>query len=310
MFDAKSLLDGLLGGAQQGGQAGGLASVLGNVLAQAQAQAQQAGLGDTLNRMREQGVGGTASSVFGQATGGLRDAASRVDQSTGASDKFNEIVGQLSGGKSPNDILAQVKQMASDNPGMATAALGGLAAAIFGTSAGRGLATNAAKLGGLATIGGLAYSAWRNHQQGKPMLDLNAAPAAAPAGSGFEPDAATNEHAELFIRAMVAAAAADGSVDANERATIIAGLQQAGLNEEAYAWLENEIAHPMSADQLAAAAAGSPELATQIYTAARISIEPDEGAESQFLKTLAAKLGLPDALVAQIEATAKAAKAA
>ena len=49
-------------------------------------------------------------------------------------ERLNDIVGQLSGGKSPADIIAQVREMAQNNPGAATAALGGLAAAIFGTS--------------------------------------------------------------------------------------------------------------------------------------------------------------------------------
>lgn len=315
MFDAKSLLDGLLGGQGQGGQAGGLGAVLGNVLNQVQNGAQQAGLRNVMDQVRQQGVGGVAGNVFGQATGGLRDAAGQIDQSTGASAKLNDIVGQLSGGKSPGDLLAQVRDMATNNPAMATAALGGLAAAIFGTSAGRGLAVNAAKLGGLAMIGGLAYRAWQNHQQGKPLIDIGGQQqppqlAPPPAGSGFEAEAATNDRAMLFIRAMIAAAAADGTVDATERAAILGGVKQAGFHAEANAWLEQEIANPASAQDLVAAAkGGGDQLAAQLYTAARIAIDPDQTAESNFLRQLAGGLGLPAQLVAQIDATAAAAKA-
>lgn len=321
MFDAKSLLDGLLGGQQsqtgaQGGQGaaqlGGLGAVLGNLLNQVQTQAQQSGLGNVMDQVRQQGVGGVAGNVFGQATGGLRDVAGRVDEQTGASARLNDIVGQLSGGKSPADIIAQVREMAQNNPGAATAALGGLAAAIFGTSTGRGLAVNAAKLGGLALIGGLAYRAWQNHQQGKPLLDLNqpAQLAPPPAGSGFEAEAASNETAILYIRAMIAAAAADGSVDATERATILAGVKQAGFHAEANAWIENEIANPASVDDLVAGAKSSQELAAQVYTAARISIDPDSRQESHFLQELASGLELPEELVAQIDAAATTARAA
>ncbi|MBN9063101.1 MAG: tellurite resistance TerB family protein [Rhizobiales bacterium] len=288
MFDAKSLLDGLLGGQGQAGQSGGLGAVLGNVLNQVQAQAQQAGLGNVLDQVRDKGIGGVAGNVFGQATGGLRDAAGQIDQSTGASDKLNDIVSQLSGGKSPNEIIAQVKELAANNPGMATAALGGLAAAIFGTGAGRGLAMNTAKLGGLAMIGGLAYRAWQNHQQGKPLLDIAQQPQLlpAPSGSGFDAD-----------------------VDANERAMILNGVKQAGLHAEANAWLEQQINKPASVQELVAAAKGDQQIATQLYTAARIAIEPDNGAESNFLRQLASGLGLAPQLVAQINATAAAAKA-
>ncbi|OJY38697.1 MAG: hypothetical protein BGP06_08615 [Rhizobiales bacterium 65-9] len=221
------------------------------------------------------------------------------------------MVSQLSGGKSPNEIIAQVKELAANNPGMATAALGGLAAAIFGTGAGRGLAMNTAKLGGLAMIGGLAYRAWQNHQQGKPLLDIAQQPQLlpAPSGSGFDAGAATNETAMLYIRAMIAAAAADGNVDANERAMILNGVKQAGLHAEANAWLEQQINKPASVQELVAAAKGDQQIATQLYTAARIAIEPDNGAESNFLRQLASGLGLAPQLVAQINATAAAAKA-
>src|SRR5690606_11799698 len=126
--------------------------------------------------------------------------------------RLSELVGRASNGRSPGEIVAQVRRMASENPGAATAALGALAAAIFGTGAGRNLASSAARMGGLALIGGLAYRAWRNHLQGKPLLDLEA-PAPAPRGSGFEAEAATQDHAQLFVRAMIAAATADGMVD-------------------------------------------------------------------------------------------------
>ena len=206
---------------------------------------------------------------------------------------FNDIVGQLSGGKSPAEMLAQMQGMAANNPGAATAMLGGLAAAIFGTSTGRGLATSAAKLGGLAMIGGLAWRAWQNHQQGKPLIDLDASPQVAPppTGSAFSSEAATNETASLYIRAMIAAAAADGSVDASEQQAIMGGVKAAGFNAEAHDWLADEIARPATVADLVAATAGRKEIAAQVYTAARIAIEPDAAAESAFSATSRAGSG-------------------
>ena len=55
-------------------------------------------------------------------------------------------------------------------------------------------------------------------------------------------------------------------------------------------------------------AAESPELAAQIYTAARIAINPDNAAEKDFLAGLAGSLGLDAELVANIDAAASAAK--
>jgi uncharacterized membrane protein YebE (DUF533 family) len=199
--------------------------------------------------------------------------------------------------------------MFSSNPAAATAVLGGLGALVFGTSAGRAVVGSAAKLGGLALIGGLAYKAYQNHQAGKPLIDAGQQEVLpAPAGTGFEPEAASEAAALVFIRAMIAAAAADGAIDAEERNAIIGGLREAGFDPEANAWLANEMANPASVDTLVAAAE-SPELAAQIYTAARIAINPDKSAEKDFLAGLAGALGLDAELVANIDAAASAAKA-
>lgn len=301
MFNAKSLLDALVSagsqigaqGGQQGGAAGGLGGMLGNLAQQVQ---QAGGAG---------GLTGMAGQILGQATQGVQDAARNTGVQQGASD----IVGQLSGGKTPEQLLEQAKGMLGQNQLAAGALLGGLGALIFGTSAGRALAGSAARMGGLALIGGLAYKAYQNYQAGKPLLGADQQPALpAPAGSGFEPEAAKNEHALLFIRAMIAAAAADGEIDAAERDAILGGLREAGLDQEANEWLSQEMANPPSVDALVEGAE-SPELAAQIYTAARIAINPDTPAEKDFLAGLAGSLGLDAELVANIDAAASAAKA-
>jgi uncharacterized membrane protein YebE (DUF533 family) len=129
----------------------------------------------------------------------------------------------------------------------------------------------------------------------------------APSGTGFEPQAQTNETATLYIRAMIAAASADGVVDEAELARITAGFQQAGHSADAAAFIRQELARPATAAELAAACS-SPEIAMQCYTAARIAIEPDSDGEKQFLAQLAAALGMDAALVQHVDAAASAAK--
>lgn len=298
MFNAKSLLDALVSagnqaGNQQGGAAGGLGGMLGN-LAQ---QVQQGGGGG--------GLGAMLGSVLGQATQGVQDAA----RDTGVQQKANDALGQVSGGRTPDQILDQAKGMFASNPAVATAVLGGVGALLFGSSTGRSVIGSAAKLGGLALIGGLAYKAYQNHQAGKPLLDQKRQELLpAPAGSGFEAEAATEKTALIFIRAMIAAAAADGHVDTEERNAILGGLKEAGFDPEANEWLANEMANPATVEILAEAAE-TPELAAQIYTAARLAINPDTPAEKDFLAGLAGSVGLDAELVANIDAAASAAKA-
>lgn len=279
MFNAKSLLDALISaGSQAGAQVG-----------------QQGGPG---------GIGGLAEQILTQATQGLGDAARQTGVQQGARD----ALGQLTSGKTSDQIIEQAKGLFNANPALATAVLGGLGALIFGTSSGRSIAGSAAKLGGLALIGGLAYKAYQNYQAGKPLLDLKQQEVLpAPAGTGFEPQAASEATALTFIRAMIAAAAADGHIDDQERSAILGGLKEAGLDQQAQDWLAKELAQPASIDALVEAAE-SPELATQIYMAARIAINPDTRAEKDFLAGLAGSLGLDAELVANIDAAAGAAK--
>ncbi|MGW9330175.1 tellurite resistance TerB family protein [Bosea sp. NPDC055594] len=302
MFNAKSLLDALVSaGSQIGAQAGqqgaqsgsgGLSGMLGNIAQQVQ---QAGGAG---------GLAGMAGQIFGQATQGVQDAAQKTGLQQGATD----IVGQISGGKTPEELLAQAKGMLGNNQLAAGAVLGGLGALIFGTSAGRSIAGSAVKVGGLALVGGLAYKAYQNYQAGKPLLGAEQRVLLpAPAGSGFEPEAASDANALIFIRAMIAASASDGHIDDSERGAILGGLREAGFDPEANVWLANEMANPASVDELVEGAE-SPELAAQIYTAARIAINPDKPAEKDFLAGLAGSLGLDAELVANIDAAASAAK--
>lgn len=293
MFNAKSLLDALISaGSQAGtqaGQQGGLGGMIGGLADQVQ---------------RSGGLGGLAGQILTQATQGVGDAA----RQTGVQQGANEALGKVTGGRTPDQLIEQAKGIFNSNPALATAVLGGLGALVFGTKTGRSVAGSAAKLGGLALIGGLAYKAYQNYQAGKPLLDSRQQQVLpAPAGTGFEPQAASEATALVFIRAMIAAAAADGHIDAEERAAILGGLQEAGLDTGAHEWLAKELAQPASIDALVEAAE-SPELATQIYTAARIAINPDTAPEKDFLAGLAGSLGLDAELVANIDAAASAAK--
>jgi uncharacterized membrane protein YebE (DUF533 family) len=260
-----------LGGAQggQGGQGGGLMDVLGQIL--------------------------------GQATQGVKEGAQRIDDATGASRGMKQATGQ-----SPEDLLAQLKDLIAKNQLGAGAAAGGLGALVLGTRTGRALAGQAIKLGGLALIGGLAYKALQNYQAGRPLISGPSQIAPAPSGSGFEPNAVSHDAATAYVRAMIAAAAADGRIDADEQRRIFGGLKQAGLDAQAEEFLANELNNPASPAELAALISTEQE-AVQLYTAARVAIEDEAEEEHQFLVELAGALGIDEQLAQHIDATARAA---
>lgn len=273
------------------------------------------GLGDILGQLRDKlgqaggattgGSGGLADilgQVLSQATQGAREGATRIGDATGARD----ALGRATGGQNVDDLLAKLKDLVQQNPLAAGTAAGGLGGLILGTKTGRSIAGSAVKVGALALIGGLAYKAFQNYQAGRPLITGATDAEAAPQGSGFEPAAVTNETAALYIRAMIAAAASDGRIDSDEQARIVGGLKQAGVDAEAEEFLATELNNPSTPEQLAAAVQ-SPEEAVQVYTAARIAIDPDTSGEQQFLARLAAALGIDSKLAAHIDATTRSA---
>ncbi|RVR09339.1 tellurite resistance TerB family protein [Sinorhizobium meliloti] len=203
----------------------------------------------------------------------------------------------------------QVTKVAKDNP----LASGAIAAVLLGTKSGRKLAGNAAVLGGLAAIAGLGYQAYKNYQSGKepvaePAPRASAQLPAPPADSGFAaPEALSDDFALVLVRAMIAAARADGHIDGTERGRIMDKLSVSGLSADAAAFLEAELVNPIDLDAIISAGKTEEER-VEIYTASRLAIEPDGRAERGYLDLLAGRLGLADALVDHIEATVSAAK--
>ena len=103
----------------------------------------------------------------------------------------------------------------------------------------------------------------------------------------------------MLIRAMIGAAAADGEIDADEREAIVGHLDEAGLGAEEHDFVMRELASPPSINDIVAAAT-TPELTLQVYTASVAAIEVDTPSEQGYLQMLAHRLGLDDAQVAEV----------
>jgi uncharacterized membrane protein YebE (DUF533 family) len=293
MFDSKKLLDELMGAGAASRQ-----------------PTPGAREGDTSTPGAGAGFASVIGQVLGQAASGMKGAARDIETRTGVGSKADDALRQATGGRGAGDLLAQARELASQNKLATGAMLGGLAGLLLGTGTGRDIAVTTAKLGGLAVIGGLAYKAFQNYQAGKPLVDLGGSVEPAPAESPFGETADAEQDrrtAMLIIRAMIAAASADGVVDNVERSSIVGGLEKAGLDVTAAKFLDQEFANPATVEALVAGAT-TPAIATQVYTAARIAVDPDQPAEQRFLERLAAGLKVEPALVSQIDAAAHSAR--
>lgn len=181
--------------------------------------------------------------------------------------------------------------------GMGKGALAaGAVALLLGTSSGRKLTGTALKVGGLAAVGGLAYKAyndWQAKQAGTPVADTGT-----PIDQLAEP--AANERSTLLVRAMIAAAKADGHIDEQERSRIETQIRQLGLEQDITSFLLDELNRPLDVRALADLS-DSVESAAEIYLASAMVIDVDTSQERQYLDSLASALNLDPDLAAELE---------
>lgn len=200
--------------------------------------------------------------------------------------------------------IDKVRSTIAQNPGLTKAAGIGLAAALLGTKSGRKLGTNALKLGGLALVGGLAYKAYSDwqaeKQSGTPQTGGGQA-LPPPQGSAFEHTGSNaDDRAKAFLSAMIAAAKADGHIDAEERARIFEKLEDLEDDSEARDFVMDQVMAPLDAGEIAGLA-NSQEEAVELYAASVMAITMDHPSERVYLDTLADRLSIEKPLAQMVE---------
>ena len=212
---------------------------------------------------------------------------------------MNKLLGQLLGSGATGGFAG----------GLAGGLVGGLTSSMLTSKSGRKIGTKALKMGGIAAVGALAYAAYQRYSTGKGTAP-DALPESAetvlsqpPEGSAFLPpknDPAAQETLGLtLVRAMIAAARADGRLDAQESQVIFQRIESLGMDPENQALLVAEMGRPVDMDAIVNSA-DSPEVAAEIYLASRIAINVDTAAEKSYLAMLAARLNLPPELVTEL----------
>ncbi len=182
--------------------------------------------------------------------------------------------------------------------------LGALGGVLAGPAGARFLG-GVAKVGAVAALGGLAWHAWKSHEarQGQGEAPSHDGPYEAPP-AGFLPKPNDPDLGKAILRAMIAAAKADGNIDSEEKRRLFDRLGQVDLGEDEQSFLFDELTKPLDIDAVAAGAR-TPEMAAQIYAASLVAIDPDLPAEKEYLIALAGKLKLPAGLVQELHDAAR-----
>jgi uncharacterized membrane protein YebE (DUF533 family) len=174
------------------------------------------------------------------------------------------------------------------------AAAAGVLALLLGTRAGRGLTGLGLKLGGLAAVGGLAYKTFQDWQakQGGTPVDPGQ-PVTALSGPHLD------QRGKALLRAMLAAAKADGHIDEEEQAKLDSYLQKLQLDPEALHFVKDELYRPLNIKEVAAGA-DSPAAAVEIYLTSLLAINADNQVERDYLDNLARELKLSPELISEL----------
>lgn len=242
------------------------------------------------------------------------DAKRLLDQFLGQGQSQGGAKGALSGGFGKGQLTDLAKGLSGKGSGFGGlgggALAGSLATVLLGSKKGRKLGGSALKIGGLAVVGALAYTAYRNWQTGTPPAQDAAGPVLPPPKeTPFHPgtEAAQQSLSRNLLRAMIAAAKADGHIDATEQQAIFGQMDQLDLDADDKAFVMDELRAPLDIDAVAKAAR-SQEEAIEIYTASLLAIDVDNPSERGYLDMLAARLKLDEALVRHLHITVESAK--
>ncbi len=205
----------------------------------------------------------------------------------------------LPGNVDPQKIIAALL----NNPA-AGGAVGGLAGSLLGglltgKGGGKKLAKTAVQAGGLALVGTIAWKAWQQYQAGQGR---GAGPAPGPGAAVPAAFDLVNQGgaALAVLRAMVAAARADGVVEPVERARILDRLQAAALPPGEQQYVLDLLDRPLDLEAVVRGV-DAPELAAEVYAASALAVHPASRAERSYLDLLGARLGLDPALAAELD---------
>ena len=169
---------------------------------------------------------------------------------------------------------------------------------LLGSKKARKMGGKALTYGGLAALGVMAYKAYGNWQA--QQAQQGGAQPVEPQTLDRLPAPQVEQHSRAILKALVAAAKADGHVDERERQLIEEELGKLAQDAELQRWLHTELNKPL-APAGDARAASTPEMAAEMYLASVLMVDEEHFMERAYLEELARQLKLPLALKSELE---------
>jgi uncharacterized membrane protein YebE (DUF533 family) len=180
----------------------------------------------------------------------------------------------------------------------------GVLALLLGTGAGRRVTGSALKIGSLAAIGGIGWKAYQNWVAQKTEVDQEVKDMASNAKTipiNELGEAEANERSEILLKAMIAAAKADGHINKKEVAAIDEQIAKLGLMGDVSSLIQEELAKPLNVKEIAELSKNNSGIAAEIYLVSAVVSDKENSMEREYLDSLAKAMGLPESLVAELQ---------
>lgn len=235
--------------------------------------------GSILAQVLEQGISGQ-----GQTRARIDTSAQSIAQG-GLADIAKAFLGQPQAG------------------GMTGAQIGGLGAIAGALIGGGGKAVRGAAGGGaMAILGTLALAALQNARSGgQPGPGAPVAAGATPTQEDVAA-VASEDGERLALRAMIAAAKADGQIDVQEMDRILGRMNADDVTDAERRFVVEEISKPLDPADLAKDVR-HPAQAAEVYAASLLAIDIDSEPEREYLRALASALRLDPGTVSFLHRT-------
>ncbi len=176
--------------------------------------------------------------------------------------------------------------------------LGGGSAGNTGSST-QGRAASGINYAALASLGMMAFNAYQSWQRSQATAPQQAVRTVDQL-SGLE----VEDHSHAILRALIAAAKADGRIDEREEQLIRAEIQRHTNDPQLQQWLDEEVSKPLDAAEVAQSAK-DPAMAAEMYLASVMLVDHQQAAERAYLDELASALQLDPTLQVHLEQQAK-----
>lgn len=222
---------------------------------------------------------------------------------------LNQFLGADDTNRAPGTVKQDksnaINKLTGSLPGglVGGAAAGSIMALMLSNKKTKKFAGKAATYGGAAMLGGLAYKAYKSWQHNSNRDTSVPAPDvknwSSDTAEQLTNDTPSTQFELRLIKTMIAAARADGHIDADEQQRIMNAIAEMDVNAEVKGLVFELLNENISVEDIARDVEDMNQK-SELYLVSCLVIDPDHPAEKAHLDALANALELPDGLAEQI----------